>query len=192
MPSMGELMRMPFHVTWVCEGDVPRKATVERVARPYCLTKIEVLKVSTSAIERAIFSCSATVSSLVCCMPISFIGRRAVIPTSPIGTTNEGLSFHQPLPRDCCFCCPRAVAAQAKMSVQSNNFFIPGDPFPLSPRPASCGRGLNWGLLVAAPSRRAAYEGGLQVSHGVRVYLQQNEPGMIPTVNLSSCFPSEE
>ena len=95
MPSIGELMRMPFHVTCVCEGDVPRNATVESVARPYCLTKIEVLNVSTSAIDRAMFSCSTVVSSFVCCTPISFIGRRAVTLTSRIGTTNDGLPFHQ-------------------------------------------------------------------------------------------------
>ena len=34
IPSMGLLMRMPFHVTCVWLGDVPRKATVESVARP--------------------------------------------------------------------------------------------------------------------------------------------------------------
>ena len=56
MPSIGLLMRMPFHVTCVCEGPVPRNDTVERVARPYCLTKIGELKVSTSAIDRAMFS----------------------------------------------------------------------------------------------------------------------------------------
>ena len=42
MPSIGELIFMPFHVTCVCEGDVPRNATVERVARPYSLTYIDV------------------------------------------------------------------------------------------------------------------------------------------------------
>ena len=96
MPSIGELMHIPFHVTCVCDGDVPRNATVESVARPYCLTKIEVLKVSTSAIDRAMFSWSTSVSSRVFCTPISFIGRRAVTPISRIGTTNEGLSFHHP------------------------------------------------------------------------------------------------
>ena len=34
MPSMGEFISMPFHVTAVCEGDVPRNATVDSVARP--------------------------------------------------------------------------------------------------------------------------------------------------------------
>ena len=52
------------------------REAVESVARPYCLTKIEELKFSTSAIERAIFSFSTTESNLVCCTPISFIGRR--------------------------------------------------------------------------------------------------------------------
>ena len=31
MPSIGMLMRIPFPVTWVCEGEVPRKATVDNV-----------------------------------------------------------------------------------------------------------------------------------------------------------------
>ena len=43
MPSMGELIFMPFHVTWVCEAAVPRKETVARLPRPYCLTKMELL-----------------------------------------------------------------------------------------------------------------------------------------------------
>ena len=43
MPNIGELSRMPFHVTWVCEGEVPRNEAVESVARPYCLMKIEEL-----------------------------------------------------------------------------------------------------------------------------------------------------
>ena len=97
MPSIGELIRIPFHVTCVCEGDVPRNATVERVARPYCLTKIDVLKVRMSAIERAMFSCSTVVSSWVFWMPISFIGRRAVTLTSRMGTAYEGLLFHHSL-----------------------------------------------------------------------------------------------
>lgn len=91
MPSIGELIRIPFHVTCVCEGDVPRNATVERVARPYCLTKIDVLKVRMSAIESAMFSCNIVVSSWVFWMPISFIGRRAVTLTSRMGTAYEGI-----------------------------------------------------------------------------------------------------
>ncbi len=31
---MGLLMRMPFHVTCVCDGPVPRNDTVDSVARP--------------------------------------------------------------------------------------------------------------------------------------------------------------
>ena len=65
MPSIGELMRMPFHTTCVCEGPVPRNATVESVARPYCLMKIDELNVSTSAIDRAMLSCRTSVSSCV-------------------------------------------------------------------------------------------------------------------------------
>ena len=96
MPSIGELMRMPFHTTCVCEGPVPRNATVESVARPYCLMKIDELKVSTSAIDRAIFSCRTSVSSCVFCTPISFMGFTPVTPTARIGSTSDGLSFHQP------------------------------------------------------------------------------------------------
>lgn len=65
MPSIGELIRMPFHITCVCDAAVPRNATVESVARPYCLMKIAVLNVSTSAIDRAMFSCRTRVSSCV-------------------------------------------------------------------------------------------------------------------------------
>ena len=99
MPSIGELMRMPFHVTCVCEGDVPRNATVESVARPYCLTKIEVLNVSTSAIDRAMFSCSTVVSSFVCCTPISFIGRRPQTGTSRMAMAP--FPRHSPAPAFC-------------------------------------------------------------------------------------------
>ena len=34
IPNIGLLIRIPFHVTCVCEGDVPRKDTVDNVARP--------------------------------------------------------------------------------------------------------------------------------------------------------------
>ena len=34
VPSIGELIRIPFHVTCVCEGDVPRNSAVASVARP--------------------------------------------------------------------------------------------------------------------------------------------------------------
>ena len=92
VPSIGELIRIPFHVTCVCDGDVPRNATVESVARPCCLTKIEVLKVSTSAIDRAMFSWSTSVSSRVFCTPISFIVRRVTTGTSSIGSDHAGRS----------------------------------------------------------------------------------------------------
>ena len=75
IPSIGLLIRIPFHVTWVWLGDVPRNATVESVARPKLFTKIEELNVSTSAIDRAILSLSASVSIVVFCTPISFMGR---------------------------------------------------------------------------------------------------------------------
>ncbi len=76
VPSIGELMRMPFHVTCVCEADVPRNETVESVARPWFLTKIDELKASTSAIDRAMFSCSAVESITVRWIPVSLSGRR--------------------------------------------------------------------------------------------------------------------
>ena len=90
MPSIGLLMRIPFHVTCVCEGPVPRNETVESVARPYCLTKSGELNVSTSAIDRAMFSLSVTESSVVRSTPISFIGRRPQIGTSRMAMFRSG------------------------------------------------------------------------------------------------------
>ena len=118
MPSIGELMRIPFHVTCVCEGDVPRNATVERVARPYCLTKIDVLKVRMSAIESAMFSCNIVVSSWVFWMPISFIGRRAVTLTSRMGTAYEGLPFHHSLFFDFLLLCKPGERCEAQYDCQ--------------------------------------------------------------------------
>ena len=43
MPSMGELIFMPFHVTCVCEGAVPRNEAVAIVPRPYDLMNTGVL-----------------------------------------------------------------------------------------------------------------------------------------------------
>ena len=77
MPSMGELIFMPFHVTCVCDGDVPRKDAVESVARPYCLMKTVELNVRASASERAMLSCSTAESRWVRCTPICFMGRAA-------------------------------------------------------------------------------------------------------------------
>ncbi len=34
IPSMGELIFIPFHVTCVWDGEVPLKDAVDRVARP--------------------------------------------------------------------------------------------------------------------------------------------------------------
>lgn len=76
MPSIGVLIRMPFHVTCVWPGDVPRNVTVDSVARPWLLTNTEELNVSMSAIDSATFSFSAAESMAVFCTPISFIGRR--------------------------------------------------------------------------------------------------------------------
>ena len=88
MPSIGLLMRMPFQLTLVCEGEVPRNATVDRVARPAFFTNTEELKVSTSAIERAMFSFSAMESKVVFCTPMSCIGRRAVMVNSSSSTVS--------------------------------------------------------------------------------------------------------
>ena len=93
MPSIGLLMRMSFHVTCVCEGPVPRNDTVERVARPYCLTKSGELNVSTSATERAIFCRRTVESKRMRSTPIDFIGRRPHTGTSRIGIVRAaGLS----------------------------------------------------------------------------------------------------
>ena len=58
-PIAGELTGNPFQVTAVWEGAVPRKATVDKVARPEVLTKTEELKPRTSAIERDMLSRNA-------------------------------------------------------------------------------------------------------------------------------------
>lgn len=38
MPSMGELIFIPFQSTWVCEDEVPRNDTVESDDLPDCFT----------------------------------------------------------------------------------------------------------------------------------------------------------
>ena len=99
MPSIGLLMRMPFHVTCVCDGPVPRNDTVERVARPYCLTKTGVLNVSASAIERAMFSLRIAESSFVSSTPMLFIGRRPQTGTSRMAMAP--FPRHSPAPAFC-------------------------------------------------------------------------------------------
>ena len=99
MPSIGLLMRMPFHVTCVCDGPVPRNDTVERVARPYCLTKTGVLNVSASAIERAMFSLRIAESSFVSSTPMLFIGRRPQTGTSRMAMAP--FPRHSPAPASC-------------------------------------------------------------------------------------------
>ena len=96
MPSIGLLMRMPFHVTCVCDGPVPRNDTVERVARPYCLTKTGVLNVSASAIERAMFSLRIAESSFVSSTPMLFIGRRPQTGTSRMAMAPFPRHSHAP------------------------------------------------------------------------------------------------
>ena len=92
-------MRMPFHVTCVCDGPVPRNDTVERVARPYCLTKTGVLNVSASAIERAMFSLRIAESSFVSSTPMLFIGRRPQTGTSRMAMAP--FPRHSPAPAFC-------------------------------------------------------------------------------------------
>ena len=98
MPSIGLLMRMPFHVTCVCEGPVPRNETVESVARPYCLTKSGELKVRMSAIERAMFCRRTVESSCVFWTPISCIGRRPQTGTSRMAIVRCTLRVSLPVP----------------------------------------------------------------------------------------------
>ena len=64
---IGELIFIPFQVTWVCEAEVPLKETVERDPLPYCFTKIELLYVSTSAIDCETVSLRAEESSSLRC-----------------------------------------------------------------------------------------------------------------------------
>ena len=115
MPSIGLLMRMPFHVTCVCEGPVPRNDTVERVARPYCLTKIGELKVSTSAIDRAMFSFRIRESSRVSCTPMLFIGRRPQTGTSRMVTTP--FSRHEAVPVSDRSDCARSSAGNSSSAM---------------------------------------------------------------------------
>ena len=43
IPSIGELIFIPFHSTCVCEEEVPLNDTVDNDARPDCFTKTEEL-----------------------------------------------------------------------------------------------------------------------------------------------------
>ena len=115
-------MRMPFHVTCVCDGPVPRNDTVERVARPYCLTKTGALNVSASAIERAMFSLRTAESNFVSSMPMLFIGRRPQTGTSRMAMAP--LPRHSPAPAFCGFSggadgsgwpCARSSAGNSKI-----------------------------------------------------------------------------
>ena len=71
---------------------MPLNAIVERVARPAFFTKTDELNVSTSAMDKAMFSFSAMESNVVFCTPISCIGRRAVITNSSRLTTSRVVS----------------------------------------------------------------------------------------------------
>ena len=116
MPSIGLLMRMPFHVTCVCDGPVPRNDTVERVARPYCLTKTGVLNVSASAIERAMFSLRIAESSFVSSTPMLFIGRRP-----QTGTSRMAMA---PFPRHSGAGSPCARSSAGNSSIQRNKAVV--------------------------------------------------------------------
>ena len=80
-PIAGELTGRPFHVTAVWDGAVPRKATVDKVARPADLTNTEELKASTSAIEREMLSRRAAESIAEYWRPMRLSGRMAVTVT---------------------------------------------------------------------------------------------------------------
>lgn len=79
IPSIGELRCIPFQVTCVWDGDVPRNDTVESDARPAVLTKTGVLNVRMSAIDCDMFSLRARESMVVLFSPMSLIGRAAVV-----------------------------------------------------------------------------------------------------------------
>ena len=86
-PKSGELTFMPFHVTCVCEGEVPRNEAVASVARPYDLMKIVEPEVSASASDEEMLSRRTMLSSFVRWTPISFIGRVPVISTRSMSRT---------------------------------------------------------------------------------------------------------
>ena len=65
MPNRGEFIRMPFHVTRVCEAPVPRSDTVAIVPRPYDLMNTGVLWASISAREKVTSSCRSVSSNTV-------------------------------------------------------------------------------------------------------------------------------
>lgn len=80
MPSMGELIFMPFHVTCVCEGAVPRNEAVAIVPRPYDLMNTGVLCDSRSPKLLVTFCRSATESRFIFVTPMS--ARRRPVTTA--------------------------------------------------------------------------------------------------------------
>jgi hypothetical protein len=74
-PIIGLFIFTPFHNTCVCEGDVPRKATVESDARPELLTYTAELKLNTSAIESEMVCLNEVLSIWLFVTPTSLIGR---------------------------------------------------------------------------------------------------------------------
>ena len=86
-PKSGELTFMPFHVTCVCEGAVPRNEAVAIVPRPYDLMNTGVLCVSASASDEEMLSRRTMLSSFVRWTHISFIGRVPVISTRSMSRT---------------------------------------------------------------------------------------------------------
>ena len=56
IPNMGLLRSMPFQLTAVCEGAVPRSEAVARVARPDDLMNIVLFLANTSAIDNVTLS----------------------------------------------------------------------------------------------------------------------------------------
>ena len=85
---MGDEIRIPFHVTAVCDGEVPRKVRVETDARPYDFIYPDEPNVRTSAMLCAGDVRSMAESIRVTSAPISRRERAvAVIPRRATGAS---------------------------------------------------------------------------------------------------------
>lgn len=82
IPNMGLLRSMPFQLTAVCEGAVPRSEAVARVARPDDLMNIVLFLANTSAIDNVTLSVRTCSLSGLFCTPISR-SERAALTTTP-------------------------------------------------------------------------------------------------------------
>ena len=70
VPSMGELISIPFQRTLVCDGAVPRSDTVDMDERPCCLMNTAELYDSRPASEDEMFLFRAVLSILVSNIPV--------------------------------------------------------------------------------------------------------------------------